>query len=660
MRKKPDLFLEDSILDDLSKSFNSVEMPLSGKAFSLVIFFIVIIGLIVGVKIFNLGIQNGNFYENRALANISKITFIPAERGLIFDRYGKPLVSNISTFKAILKTSDFFKKTDDDKKNDLKQIASALDLDETQLENLVKNIDLERQSEVVILRDLTIEQVAKIKNINLDDVEISRDFSRQYDKTGVFSHILGYVGAASQDDLKLNQDLLFNDLVGKSGLEFVYDKQLRGENGEIVNYRNAKNESFDKKNSIPEAKGNNLYLTIDADLQSYFYSRLKNQLSGLGRVGGVGIAMDPQTGEILSLVSLPSFDNNKITANLLVDPNKPLFNRVTSGLYSPGSTIKPLVAVASLKEQVINPMKEIYSPGYLDIPNPYNPDKPSRFLDWQPQGWVNMYSAIARSSDVYFYILGGGFPSQYSHGGIWEGNDNIAGLGIQKLREYWQKFGLDKKTGLDLPGEKSGFLPDIEEKEKRSGTPWRLGDTYNVSIGQGDLVITPIELINYISSLAAKGISYRPFLVNKIEDENKNIVKETLPKTIFDNSNLSDFIKEAEKGMIDVSEKSYGSAYLLHDLPFTVASKTGSAQIENNTKTNAFYVGYNILTDTERTQTNTEKIQYKSELSQYESVPGQIAILVLIENAREGSLNAVPVGKDVFQWYYNNRIIKNP
>ncbi len=362
--------------------------------------------------------------------------------------------------------------------------------------------------------------------------------------------------------------------------------------------------------------------------------------------------MDPQTGEILSLVSLPSFDNNKISSSMLVDPNRPLFNRAISGLYSPGSTIKPLVAVAALKEQVIDPLKQIFSPGYLDIPNPYNPGKPSRFLDWKPQGWINVYSAIARSSDVYFYILGGGFPSQFSHSGIWNGSDNISGLGIEKLRSYWQKFGLDQKTGIDIPGEKSGFLPDIAEKEKRSGTPWRLGDTYNVSIGQGDLVITPIELINYVSSLAAGGKTYQPFFVKKVEDENGGVINETSPKVIIDNSDLASFIKEAEKGMIDTSKKNYGTAYMLNDLPFTVASKTGSAQIELNTKENAFYVGYGPL---EKFDTPS-----KPDSSQYEPAPRQIAVMILIENSLQGSLNAVPVARDVFQWYYNNRIVKQP
>ena len=180
---------------------------------------------------------------------------------------------------------------------------------------------------------------------------------------------------------------------------------------------------------------------------------MKQGLSYLGSRAGVGIALNPQNGEVLALVSLPSFDNNKIKAEDLIDSSKPLFNRAVSGFYAPGSTIKPLVAFGALKEEIIAPEKEILSIGYIEIPNPYYPDRPSRFVDWKPHGWVNLYSALARSSNVYFYEVGGGFGDQ-------------KGLGIEKLKDYWQKFGLGELTGIDLPGEAKGSLPDPETKEK--------------------------------------------------------------------------------------------------------------------------------------------------------------------------------------------------
>ncbi|MDI6717729.1 MAG: penicillin-binding transpeptidase domain-containing protein [Patescibacteria group bacterium] len=629
---KTDFLLEEAVMDDFSKSLDSIEIPVAKKAFNIVIFFTFTAVAVVFARVAYLAIKEGKFYQNRAIANISDITTIPAERGIFFDRFNKPLVKNIPSFKATLKLSDFLRKSSEEQNNKAIKMAEILNLNINDFNGWLKEIDYEKQNSVVLARDLSIEQVAQIKNLNLSGVSIENDFTRQYDEPGVFSHALGYVGVASSDDFKENPKLILNDIVGKSGLELVYNENLKGENGEIIEYRNAKNENLKQNSVIAPRQGNNLYLTIDGDLQTFFYATLKNQLETIGRDSGAGIVINPQTGEILSLVSLPSFDNNKIDKNVLINPSHPLFNRVVSGVYNPGSTIKPLVAIAALKENVISPLKEILSIGYIEIPNPYYPESSSRFVDWKPQGWVNVYSALARSSNVYFYEVGGGYG-------------DIKGLGIEKLREYWQKFGLDQKTGIDLPGEKTGFLPDIEEKWKRTGTFWRLGDTYNVSIGQGDLMVTPLELINYISSVAGRGKFYQPFLVKSIVNEKRNVIKNFDFKIIRDNSYLADEIKEVEKGMIDCSQKDYGTAYMLHDLPFVVAAKTGSAQIENNKKTNAFFAGYNTLPiETDKTQTETGK------------APQQIAVLVLIENAREGSLNAIPVAKKVFQWYYNNRL----
>lgn len=619
--KKPDLFLEEAVLDDLSKSFDSLEMPVSERVFNAVIVFASLVCLTVIFRVSSINLFKGEFYKNRALANMSQITVMPAERGLFFDRFGKPIVENTQTFKAVLKLDVFFKKDKSEQDKLISQLSEDLGLNLEEFQKRMAKINLEQESSIIIKRDISIEEIAKLKNFYFKIIDIQKDFSRQYDKEGIFSHILGYAGFASLDELKNYKEVGVNDLVGKAGLELFYDKELRGKNGEIIDFRNAKNESIETKTVSAQTKGNDLYLNIDADFQKYFYRRLKQQIDGLNRSGGVGIAVNPSNGEVLALISLPSFDNNKITSQLLVDKSKPLFNRAVSGVYNPGSTIKPLVGVASLKENILSPVAEIYSPGYIDVPNPYNPDQPSRFLDWRPQGWVNLYSAIARSSNVYFYEVGGGF-------------ENIKGLGIKKLREYWQKFGLEEKTGIDLPGEKSGFLPDIEEKEKRTGAQWRLGDTYNVSIGQGDLMITPLELVNFIASIANKGKAYQPRVVSEIGSGDIN--RKIEPKIIFDNAFLIEEIKEVEKGMIDAVKKPYGTAHLLDSLEFGVAAKTGSAQIEMNTKVNAFFVGYGPI----------EK-----------DVALSLVILVLIENAREGSLNAVPVAKDVFEWYYKNRIM---
>jgi penicillin-binding protein 2 len=619
MRKK-DLFLEEAVLDDLSQNFDSLEQPLSARAFKLIGFFAAIIIAVVVGRLFFLGWFKNDFYKSRALANSGRIAIVRTQRGIIFDKFNKPLVKNLPAYRLNLKLVEFFK-NEEERIRTINALQNILNLSGGELENMLKEVNLEKQNSLTIAKKLNIDQLIKIKNLNLPALQVDDYFEREYSDPLAFSHLIGYTGIASNSDLENNPSLSLNDIVGKSGLEVYYDKELRGEEGETINYKNVKGEIIDEKLVREPMPGYELYTTIDAEFQSYFYSRLKQGIDYLGSRGGVGIALNPQNGEVLALFNLPSFDNNEIKQADLTNQFRPLFNRAISGIYVPGSTVKPLVAFAALKENIIEPEKEIYSAGYIEIPNPYHPDQPSRFVDWKPHGRVNLYSAIARSSNVYFYEVGGGFGNQ-------------KGLGIEKLKEYWQKFGFGELTGIDLAGEAKGFLPAPNTKEKK-GEIWRLGDTYNVSIGQGDFLATPLQLINYIAAIANGGKIYQPFIAKKIISEKGEVIKETNSKIIKDYSSDIEIIRKIQKGMIDGVEKSYGTSHLLADLPVSAAGKTGSSQIENKKKINAFFVGY-APTDSP-----------------------QIAILILVEDAREGSVNAVPIAKDVLKWYYNNRIIKS-
>jgi len=614
-----ELFLEEAVLDDLAQDLEVLELPLSQKAFKLVTILSAAVIFIVIGRLFFLGGWRNNFYNQRALINVGEINVVRSQRGIIFDRFNKPLVKNLPAFRLNLRLVEFFKNGKERIKT-VKTLEETLGLPTGRIEELLKGVDLERQNSLTIARQLSIDQFIKIKNLNLPAVQLEDDFTRQYPEREIFSHIIGYTGSADKSDLKNYPSLSFNDVVGKSGLEAYYNEELRGEDEEKISYRNAKGEMIDNKLLRNSTPGHQLYSTIDAELQSYFFNRLQRSLSYLGSRAGVGLALNPQSGEVLALVSLPSFDNNKIKSSDLISPSQPFFNRAVAGTYTPGSTIKPLAAFAALNENIITPDKKILSPGYLEIPNPYHPDRPSRFLDWKPYGWVDLHSAIARSSNVYFYTVGGGYG-------------DIKGLGIDKLNEYWQKFGLGKKTGIDLTSESNGFLPDSRTKSKK-GEFWRIGDTYNVSIGQGDLLVTPIQLLNYIAAFANGGKIYQPFIIKKIATEDGKIIKEIDSRLIKDYSSNIGIIKEIQQGMVDAVKKSYGTAYFLADLPISVAAKTGTSQIESNTKINAFFVGYAPIENP------------------------QIAILVLVEDAREGSLNAVPVAKDVLRWYYENRVRK--
>lgn len=614
---KKEIFLEDAILDDL-RGLEVVERPLSSRVFVICGWIVGIFLFVIVIRVFFFGIINHSSYQSRAFANAGQEIIKEAPRGVIFDRYGVALVSNQPTFHVSINASQILKDRDSIDTT-LDSIYSIVPFDMSSVRTSIFSIDLEHQAYIPIVRNINISEVIELKKLNNPAIVIEDGFSRSYQDGVVFSHAVGYTSLVSGSDISHNTNLELNDEIGKSGIESSYDALLRGINGRTIVYRDSKGNVIDERQDKAPVGGAEIHTTLDAELQKVMYESLTKRLTDLGRWGGVGIAIDPSNGEILSLVSVPSFDNNTLSASIFSDPHKPTFNRAISGVYSPGSTIKPLVAFAALEEKVIDPLKSIFSAGYIEVPNPYNPGHPSRFVDWKPQGWVNLYSALARSSNVYFYEVGGGFQGQQ-------------GLGITKLREYWQKFLINKKTGVDIKGEVEGILPDPVEREKRTGNPWRLGDTYNASIGQGDLGITPLALIRYIGGVALKGELYRPHIVSFAQSSSGD--------RIYTASSTYDVIQtndprnwdEVELGMKNAVDKDYGTAHLLSSIPMVIAGKTGSAQIQNNAKVNAFVVAY-------------------------APVPNpKIAVVILIEDAKEGSLNAVPVARDVLSWYYEHRI----
>ncbi len=632
-----ELFVEETFeAVPTGEKMDVLELPLSRRAFILILASALLIGLVVISRLLFLAGGKGSYYTARAEINAGKEVYQPAGRGVIYDRFGKPMVKNVQSFSVAVKVKNFI--SGQFGQLDLVGLLDLLGLSRWEIEERIQKIDLERISSLVIARDVEPEKIVQLKSLKLDGVEIIDDYKRYYLDGSVSAHILGYTGFDSS-----------NKIAGMVGLEAFYDDFLKGEQGETIIYRDVFGNPLDEKIvSLPQ-NGDGIKTTIDSGLQRYFYDRLWQALNSLGSSAAAGIALNPQNGEVLALVSLPSYNNNLFgktgysaeKLQLLNSPAKPLFNRSVSGVYTPGSTIKPLMALAALTEGVIDTKKQFYSAGYIEIPNPYYPDQPSIFLDWKPNGWVDLYSALAKSSNIYFYAIGGGLPADYQPN---QGTGGFKGLGIEKIKKYWEMFGFGKKTGIDLTAESEGFLPDPEEKEARTKDIWRLGDTYNISIGQGDFLVTPIQLISQIASIANNGKIYKPFIVKSVVDTSGKIVKENQPEILADYSYLGEQVKEVQKGMKDAVSKYYGTAYKLSDLPVSAAGKTGSAQISNNTKTNAFFVGYLPAEALAKVGAPLDK---------------QIALLVLVENAREGSLNAVPVARDVLEWYYYNRLISN-
>lgn len=605
---KPSYNLEE-ILNQRVADDELMEVPLANQIFKAIFAVASVLALIGLSRLFFLSVVKSGFYGEKSFHNANQVIYKNPSRGIIFDRFGKPLVKNETVLNVVL-TFSKLPKISAERVKIFEQLADVFKIPIESLLGVINKTDLEKTDQIVLGQIDNPEKAVELRKLEYPGIQVEESYKRFYPDPEIFAHILGYIGAVSEDDLAENNNLLINEKIGKTGLESYYDAGLRGKYGITVKMRNVKGEVFDEKTMSLPKSGESLVTNIDSEFQKKFYSAMLGGLKKVGSRAGAGLAINPQNGEILALVSFPSFNGNDFidsrdyAEKIFKDKSQPLFNRVISGVYNPGSTIKPLVATAALNEKIIDVKKEIFSAGFIEIPNPYFPDKPSRFLDWKSHGWVNLYSALARSSNIYFYSVGGGFG-------------DVHGLGITRLKKYWQEFGLGEKTGIDFTGEKTGFLPDPETKKTGN---WLLGDTYNVSIGQGDLLITPLQLLNYISAVANKGFIYEPHVAQKSA------------KISIDLSGFKDIFGEVEKGMIDAVKKPYGTAYSLNDLPMPTAAKTGSAQIQNNTKVNAFFVGYSPVPNP------------------------QIAVLILVEDAKEGSLNAVPIAKEILSWYYENRV----
>lgn len=404
---------------------------------------------------------------------------------------------------------------------------------------------------------------------NTSDAEFAM---RTYATTTGVGSLIGYLKYPTKDS---NGFYYRKDFVGQDGVESSYNDTLSGKSGLKIVETNARGEIQSESVARVPVDGNNITLTIDSQVQSKLYEIIKATAAERDFGGGAAVIMDVKNGELLSLVSFPEYSSQAMTdgdSNLikkyLADTNKPFLNRPVSGLYTPGSIVKPALAAAALEEKIIDPRKQILSTGSISLPNPYFPDKKSVFMDWRPQGYVDMRKAIAVSSDVYFYEIGGGFEDQ-------------KGLGIDNIEKYLREFGLGKKTGINLPNEQDGTIPTPEWKEKFfPGDPWRIGDTYHSSIGQYGFQITPLQIARYVAAVANYGTLLTPTLI-------KGDTSGTSQKLGFAKENL-DVVHEGMRQAV-----TEGTASGLSIPSVEVAGKTGTAELGTKKQlVNSWSVGF--------------------------------------------------------------------
>ena len=388
------------------------------------------------------------------------------------------------------------------------------------------------------------------------------------------SHVVGYLKYPQVDKNGFYYELNYT---GRDGVERIYDEELTGANGIKLKETDVHGEVTSEAVIDPAVDGKVLDLSLDAYITAALYQGIENLANQSGFTGGAGVIMDVETGEILAMTSFPEYDKNILTEgkdrsyinSILNSKSKVFLNRAIGGLYSPGSILKPIVALAALNEEIISPFKEILSTGQIVVPNPYDPSKPSIFKDWKEHGYTAMREALAVSSDTYFYSIGGGFKDQ-------------KGLGITLLDQYFEIFGLTEKTGIELLGEVEGVIPSPEWKaEKFNGDIWRLGDTYITAIGQYGTQMTPLNAVRFTAAVANGGKIIKPSI---LKGGHEDPVERTL------NFRQEDW-KIVREGMRE--GVTYGTSVGLNVPYVEAAAKTGTAEVGlNNEYTNSWSVGF--------------------------------------------------------------------
>ncbi len=575
------------------------------------------------------GIQ-GEGYRLRAEDNRLRREVIPAKRGIIRDRNGAVLAENIPTFDV--QAIPWLLPKDEKEREDL--LAAVARRTNQSLSDLQTTIASSTRPDdrVTLVHGVSYEQAIAlaIDFADAQNVSVVNATKRKYATSPDFlsvSHVLGYVGPISREELT-SSDASYRqtDVIGKTGVEASFEDLLRGKDGERQYEVDARNRVTTLVGDVPAVDGKDLTLTLDLRLQRVAEASLRKELAIAHVSRGAVVALDPRDGSILAAVSLPAYDDNQFSgtvsstyyAALLQNEDRPLVPRAWAGVYPSGSTIKPVIATAALAEGVITPDTTVNSTGGIHIGSSF-------FPDWKAggHGITNVRRALAWSVNTFFYYVGGGYES-------------FIGLGVDRLSDWMKRFGFGAKTGVDLPGESAGFVPTKEWKERVKGERWYIGDTYNLSIGQGDLLVTPLQIAVATAEVADGGKKITPHIAKNVQilphsdgtppsSEKSNQGGGAMTTDQSSSTQIADpaVIRTVQLGMRDTVI--YGSGRALSSFPVHIAGKTGTAQWRNDKPNHAWFTAYAPFENPE------------------------IVVTVLLEEGVEGSLVAVPVAHDVLE-----------
>ena len=513
-------------------------------------------------RLFYLQIVSGGQFAALSEGNRTALQAIPSSRGLIFDRTGKTLVTNVPTFVVKIRPVDLPEERRDEV---VARLAALLTMDPADINSAIDGNPGSRFDLVRVASDVPDATARLISEAGdaLPGVEVVIEARRQYPDGALVSQLLGYTGPVSAEqlpDLK-KEGYLPDDLLGKTGLEAYYETQLRGQYGTETVERDASGRKLQVLETVSQARaGDSLNLTIDVNEQKLAQKALQWGMRTAGLKRGVVIVMNPQTGEVLAMVSLPTYDNNAFSrgisakdyAKLLANPNKPLLNHAVAAHYPPGSTYKLVAGTGALTDGKINVSTRVPTRPYLKLGQ-------TKFWDWNRRGFgpCTIMCGFAHSSDTFFFQLAGM-------------------LGIDRLAHWAHQYGFGAPTGIDLPGEVAGIVPSNTWKEDALGAPIFPGETYQAGIGQGYDVVTPIQLINAYAALANGGKLYQPQLVREVVGPDGTVVRPFTPKlirTLKAPKSVLRTMREAARNVVLVRH-----TYNLVDLPIVVAGKSGTAE----------------------------------------------------------------------------------
>jgi len=590
--------------------------------------FVALLAVALLGRAFFLQVTQHEHYTQRAESNRISLVPVAPNRGLILDRKGRILAENYSAY-----TLEITQSRTTDLAATLEEIGKLIEITPGQLRRFRRLLSESHEFETVPLKSrLTDEEVAIIAahRYRLPGVEVKARLFRNYQAGPGMAHVVGFIGRINDNDLKrlreqnLERNYRGSVHIGKTGLEQSYETLLHGRTGFDQMETDAGGRAVRMLSRIPPVPGKDLRLYLDVDLQAVAEEAFGDYLGGL-------VALDPNTGGVLALVSKPGFDPNLFVdgidpetwKSLNESPERPMVNRVLRGIYPPGSTIKPLMALGGLELGIRKPGDSIVDPGYFSLPGSTH-----RFRDWKREGHgvVDLRKSISQSCDTYYYRL-------------------AVDMGIDRMHDYLKQFGLGARTGIDLEGESSGLLPSRDWKRRRWNKPWYPGETVIAGIGQGYHLTTPLQLATMTAMLANGGKQVEPRLVEAMR-EPLATAWQPLPGAVRGQvTTKPENLAVVREGMLDVMRPGGTAARSAAGAPYTIAGKTGTAQV----------VGIKQGAKYDEKRLAREHRDHALFIAYAPAEAPTIVIAVMVENGGSGSGTAAPIARAVFDYYLTGK-----